>query len=57
MSRLSYSRKSFRFNVFEPKSHAHIAIHRRGGGEVLLRLLALGRPAIKLFETEVAVRL
>ena len=34
-----------------PRIEAHLAIHRRGGAEMLLRLLALGRAAVELAET------
>src|SRR5438445_10693453 len=41
--------------LVQPVRHAHLAVHRRRGGEVLLRLLALARPPGELAEAEVAV--
>src|SRR5262249_20611648 len=41
--------------LLQPIRHPHLAIHRRRGGEVLLRLLALARAPVQLAQTEVAV--
>src|SRR6266700_5067307 len=32
-----------RLRLFQPEAHVHLAVHRRRGGEVLLRLLTLAR--------------
>ena len=37
------------------RTHAHLAVHRRRRGEMLLRLLALARAPVELAEAEVAV--
>jgi hypothetical protein len=39
----------------QPARHPHLAVHRRRGGEVLLRLLALARASVELAKAEVAV--
>src|SRR5262249_43320498 len=39
----------------KPEWHVHLAVHRRRGGEVLARLLALARARAQLPEAEVAV--
>ena len=39
----------------EPEAHVHLPVHRRRGGEVLVRLLALARAPVELGEAEVAV--
>src|SRR4030095_3381131 len=44
-----------RFRLLQPKPHVHLAVHRRRGGKVLLRLLALARAPVELAEAEVAV--
>src|SRR5262249_26867557 len=44
-----------RFRLLQPVRHAHLAVHRRRGGEVLLRLLALVCAPVELAEAEVAV--
>jgi hypothetical protein len=44
-----------RLRLLQPEGHAHLAVHRRRGGEVLLRLLALARAPVELAEAEVAV--
>ena len=41
--------------LLEPEAHVHLTVHRRGGGEVLPRLLALARARSQLPEAEVAV--
>src|SRR5262249_8369683 len=41
--------------LLQPEPHAHLAVHRRGDGEVLVRVLALGRAPVELAEAEVAV--
>ena len=41
--------------LLQPEPHVHLAVHRRRGGEVLLRLLALARAPVELAEAEVAV--
>src|SRR5262245_8685665 len=45
----------FRLRLLQPVRHAHLAVHRRRGGEVLLRLLAFTRASVELPEAEVAV--
>src|SRR5262249_12928471 len=45
-----------RFCFLQPVRHPHLAVHRRRGGEMLLRLLALARAPVELAEAEVAVR-
>src|SRR5262249_22289991 len=45
----------FRLRLLQPVRHPHLAVHRRRGGEVLLRLLALARASVAPAETEVAV--
>src|SRR5262245_61805204 len=45
---------SFRLRLLQPVRHPHLAVHRRRGGEVFLRLLALARAPIELAEAEVA---
>src|SRR5262245_5616977 len=44
-----------RLRLLQPERHLHLAVHRRRGGEVLLRLLALARAPVELAEAEVAV--
>src|SRR5262249_28549020 len=44
-----------RFHLLQPICHPHLPVHRRRGGEVLLRLLALAGAPIELAEAEVAV--
>src|SRR5215510_9476147 len=44
----------FRLGLFQPVRHPHLAVHRRRGGEMLLRLLALARAPVELAEAEVA---
>src|SRR5262249_62142932 len=44
-----------RLRLLQPVRHPHLAVHRRRGGEVLLRLLALARASVELAEAEVAV--
>jgi len=39
----------------QPEAHVHLAIHRGGGGQGLLRLCLVASPAVELAETEVAV--
>src|SRR5437773_6574703 len=46
---------SVRLRLLQPEPHIHLAVHRRRGGEVLLRLLALTRAPVELAEAEVAV--
>jgi hypothetical protein len=41
--------------LLQPVPHAHLAIHRRRGRKVLVRLLTLSRAAAELAEAEVAV--
>jgi len=43
------------FRLLKPVGHAHFAVHRHRGGEVVLCLLAMAPPAVKFGETEVAV--
>src|SRR5262249_5871153 len=45
----------FRFRLLQPKRHAHVAVHRRRGGEMRLGVLVLARAPIELSEGEVAV--
>ena len=44
-----------RLGLLQPEAHAHVAVHRRRGGEVLAGLLALARAPVELAEAEVAV--
>ena len=53
MSRWSLA--SLPHGLLQPVRHAHLAVHRRRGGEVLLRLLALARALVELAEPEMAV--
>src|SRR5262249_42543602 len=39
----------------QPEPHLHLAVHRRRGGEVLVRVLPLARAPVELAEAEVAV--
>jgi len=41
--------------LLQPKVHIHLAVHRRRGGEVVLRLLALTCAPKELAKAEVAV--
>jgi hypothetical protein len=41
--------------LLQPVRHPHLAIHRRRGSEMLLRLLTLARAPGELAEAEVAV--
>jgi hypothetical protein len=45
----------FHLRLRQPEPHVHLAVHRRGGGEVLLGLLVVARPPVQLAEAEVAV--
>jgi hypothetical protein len=44
-----------RLCLLQPVRHPHLAVHRRRGGEALLRLLALARAPVELAEAVVAV--
>src|SRR5262249_39981008 len=44
-----------RLRLLKPVRHAHLAVHRRRGGEMLVRLLTLARAPVELAEAEVAV--
>ena len=44
-----------RLRLLQPEAHVHLAVHRGRGGEVLLRLLALGGSTEELGEAEVTV--
>src|ERR671919_3215746 len=48
-------RLQLRFRRLQPEPHAHLAIHRRGSREVLVRLLAPAAVVVELAEAEVAV--
>src|SRR5262249_2408888 len=41
--------------LLQPVRHAHLAVHRRRGGEMFSGLLALARAPVELAEAEVAV--
>src|SRR5689334_7875644 len=41
--------------LLQPVRHPHLAVHRRCGGEVLLRLFQLVRAPVELAEAEMAV--
>jgi hypothetical protein len=41
--------------LLQPEPHVHLAVHRRGGGEVLLGRLMVAGPPVELAEAEVAV--
>jgi hypothetical protein len=43
-----------RLRLLQPEAHVHIAVHCRGGGEVLLRFLPLARPLGELAKSKVA---
>src|SRR5215831_4250433 len=43
------------FRLLRPVDHAHFAVHRYRGGEVLLSLPGIARAVMRLAETEVAV--
>ncbi len=45
----------FLFRLLQPVRHAHLAVHRRGGGEVLVGLQAFAGASVELGEAEVAV--
>src|SRR5262249_33506166 len=47
--------RSVRLSLLQPVRHPHLAVHRRRGDEVLLRLPALARAPVELAEAEVAV--
>src|SRR5215831_18833591 len=42
-------------SLLQPVRHAHLAVHRRGSGEVLAGLLTLSRAPVEFAEAEVAV--
>src|SRR5215470_13612193 len=42
-----------RLRLLQPEGHAHLAVHRSGGGQMLLRLVA--GAAVELAQTQVAV--
>src|SRR6266508_2222821 len=44
-----------RLRLLQPEPHVHLAVHRRRGGEVPLRLLALARSTVERAEAEMAV--
>src|SRR2546422_10622603 len=44
-----------RLRLLQPEPHVHLAVHRRRGGEVLLRLLTLAGAPVELAKAEVAV--
>src|SRR5215510_12280405 len=46
---------SLPFRLLQPIRHPHLAVHRRRGSYVLVRLLALAGAPVELTETEVAV--
>src|SRR5215831_11987636 len=52
---LSPELRHLRLRLLQPVRHPHLAVHRRRGGEVLLRLLALDRAPVELAKAEVAV--
>jgi hypothetical protein len=41
--------------LLAPEAHVHLAIHRRGGGQILPSLLWLAGTAIKLAQAQIAV--
>src|SRR4029434_3108481 len=45
----------FRLRLLQPVRHPHFAVHRRRGGEVVARVLALADAPGELAEAEVAV--
>src|SRR6185503_14621164 len=51
----SAQRVRFRRRALQPVRHPHLAVHRRRGGEVLLRLFSLAGALVELAEAEVAV--
>src|SRR5215831_5916418 len=55
-SQLGSARRVYlRLRLLQPVRHPHLTVHRRRGGEVLARLLALARARAQLPEAEVAV--
>src|SRR2546422_8502765 len=51
----SHQRPHLRLGLLQPEPHVHLAVHRRRGGQMLLRLLALAGAPEELGEAEVAV--
>src|SRR5215470_18177549 len=55
-SQLASARRVFLcLRLLQPVRHIHCSIHRRRGGQVPLRLLALARASVELAEAEMAV--
>src|SRR5215468_7744062 len=54
-SSLSRRLSHLRLRLLQPVRHAHLAVHRRRGGEMLVRLLARAAAPVELAEAEVAV--
>src|SRR5262249_20354819 len=44
-----------RLHLLQPEPHAHLVVHRRGGGQMLARLRAVACAVVELAETKVAV--
>src|SRR5262249_20931750 len=44
-----------RLRLLQPEGHAHLAVHRGGGGQMHLRLRLIARAPVELAEAEVAV--
>src|SRR5262245_48390703 len=44
-----------RLRLLQPERHLHLAVHRRRGADMFLRLLAIARAPVELAEAEVAV--
>src|SRR4029450_10052891 len=55
MSLFSRQVPHLRLRLLQPVRHAHLTVHRRRGGEMLLRLLALAGAQVELAEVTVAV--
>src|SRR5215831_12670812 len=47
--------RPLRLRLVQVEPHVHLAIHRRGGSQVLVTLLLLARAPVHLAEAEVAV--
>src|SRR5215831_21163529 len=52
---MNASSSQLRLRLLKPVRHAHLAVHRRRCGEVLVALLAIARAREQLPEAEVAV--
>src|SRR5262245_6671125 len=46
----------FRLRLLQPEAHVHLAVHRRGGGEMLAGLRSFPPSPVELTEPKMAVR-